>query len=76
MRWRSYRDGEDELRCARACAALGDRRKRTEEEDGGVAGLAYRLQVKKKKRGSGLGYIDIIFLLPMKLNEALLSFYM
>ena len=40
MRWRSYRDGEDELRCARACAALGDRRKRTEEEDGGVAGRA------------------------------------
>ena len=45
-RWRSYRDGEDELRLRagtclslsdRACAARGDRRKRTEEEDGGVA---------------------------------------
>ena len=62
MRWHSYRDEEIAARLHRACAALGYRRKRTKEEDGGVAGRAYRLQVKKKKRGSGLGYIDIIFL--------------
>ena len=61
MRWHSHRDEEIAARLHRACAALGYRRKWTKEEGGGVAGRAFLLQVRKKKRGSGLGYIDFMF---------------
>ena len=69
MRWHSHRDEEIAARLHRACAALGYRRKRRKEEDGGVAGRAFLLQVRKKKRGSGLGYIDFMFFILFQTKE-------
>jgi len=69
MRWHSHRDEEIAARLHRACAALGYRRKWTKEEGGGVAGRAFLLQVRKKKRGSGLGYIDFMFFILFQTKE-------